>query len=334
MLFKNILNQRLGKRLRGDKEDLTTEILVSQASTSTITGEVDNTNPNLLTTRPANTHNRDALTIKLNRLWAKLARYNSHKGFLFRCIQEKLAPKGLELTLKPTIGDYDEVFIDNWYFNLKNLPLIIMKQILTYCERTEKRKSNNFYRNWSNPKVTTKERWLAEIQNTIKVGEKTTKEILHKQKFKMFNTMKYKPKTTVKTANFTKANKLLEKSATTERPTHVEILKATKNSSIKTSKWTSSIIKPKKNIQEKLRSLSPTIRTRKQRNMPLEIIHKIKCKAFNCFLEYESVKDNSIKYKCLSFNKNYSNKIDEELKSGLRTNFSFVIMVSINLFCC
>ena len=68
MLFKNILNQRLGKRLRGDKEDLTTEILVSQASTSTITGEVDNTNPNLLTARPANTHNSDALTIKLNRL--------------------------------------------------------------------------------------------------------------------------------------------------------------------------------------------------------------------------------------------------------------------------
>ena len=160
MLFKNILNQRLGKRLRGDQEHLTTEILVSQASTSAITGEVDNANPNLLTTRPANTHNSDALTIKLNRLWEKLARYNSHKGFLLRSIQEKLAPKGLELTLKPTIGDYDEVFIDNWYFNLKNLPLIIMQQILTYSERTEKRKSNNFYRNWSNPKVTTKERWL------------------------------------------------------------------------------------------------------------------------------------------------------------------------------
>ena len=34
-----------------------------------------------------------------------------------------------------------------------------------------------------------------------------------------------------------------------------------------------------------------------------ERIHKIKCKDCDCFLEYESVKDNLIKYKCLSCNK-------------------------------
>ena len=40
-----------------------------------------------------------------------------------------------------------------------------------------------------------------------------------------------------------------------------------------------------------------------------EGIRKIKCKDCDCFLEYESVKDNSIKYKCLSSNKNYSKKL-------------------------
>ena len=30
-----------------------------------------------------------------------------------------------------------------------------------------------------------------------------------------------------------------------------------------------------------------------------EGIHKIKCKDCDCFLEYETVKDNLIKYKCL-----------------------------------
>ena len=40
----------------------------------------------------------------------------------------------------------------------------------------------------------------------------------------------------------------------------------------------------------------------------------IKCKDCDCFLEYESVKDNLIKYKCQSCDKDYSNKIDEELK--------------------
>ena len=66
----------------------------------------------------------------------------------------------------------------------------------------------------------------------------------------------------------------------------------------------------------------------------IEGICKIKCKDYDCFLEYESVKDNSIKYKWLSCDKGYSNKIDEELKKNLRTNLSFLIMISIILFCC
>ena len=39
-----------------------------------------------------------------------------------------------------------------------------------------------------------------------------------------------------------------------------------------------------------------------------EGIHKIKYKECDCFLKYESVKYNLIKYKCLSCNKDYSNK--------------------------
>ena len=41
----------------------------------------------------------------------------------------------------------------------------------------------------------------------------------------------------------------------------------------------------------------------------VEGIHKIKCKEFDCFLEYESVKDDLIKRKCLSCDKDYSNKV-------------------------
>ena len=43
-------------------------------------------------------------------------------------------------------------------------------------------------------------------------------------------------------------------------------------------------------------------------------VHKIKCKDCDYLLEYKSVKDNLMKYICLSCNENYSNKIDEELK--------------------
>ena len=56
-------------------------------------------------------------------------------------------------------------------------------------------------------------------------------------------------------------------------------------------------------------------------NNPAEGIHKIKYKNCDSFLEYESVKDNLIKYKYLSYNKNYSNKLDEKLKKRFKNTF-------------
>ena len=41
-----------------------------------------------------------------------------------------------------------------------------------------------------------------------------------------------------------------------------------------------------------------------------EETHKIKCKDCDCFLEYESIKDNLIKYECLFSKKDFSNQID------------------------
>ena len=47
-------------------------------------------------------------------------------------------------------------------------------------------------------------------------------------------------------------------------------------------------------------------------NNPAERIHKIECKIFYLFPKYESVKNSLIKYKWLSYNKYYSNKLDEK----------------------
>ena len=51
-----------------------------------------------------------------------------------------------------------------------------------------------------------------------------------------------------------------------------------------------------------------------------EGIHKIKFKDCNCFLEYQSVKENLIKYKCLC-KKDFSNKLDEKLKKHFKSTF-------------
>ena len=55
-----------------------------------------------------------------------------------------------------------------------------------------------------------------------------------------------------------------------------------------------------------------------------EGIHKIKYKNWGCFLEYESIKENLTKHKCLSFSKDYSNKLDEELKKKFKKTFKYL----------
>ena len=54
-----------------------------------------------------------------------------------------------------------------------------------------------------------------------------------------------------------------------------------------------------------------------------KVMHNIKCEDCDCFLENESVKKKSIKYKCLSCNKDYSNKINEELRKRFKNTFKF-----------
>ena len=54
-----------------------------------------------------------------------------------------------------------------------------------------------------------------------------------------------------------------------------------------------------------------------------EGIHKIKCEDCDCFPEYKSVRENLVKYKCLSSNKDYSKKLDEELKERFKNTLKF-----------
>ena len=54
-----------------------------------------------------------------------------------------------------------------------------------------------------------------------------------------------------------------------------------------------------------------------------EGIHKIKYKGCDFFLEYESVKDNLMRYKCLYCYEDYSKKLDEKLKKKFKNTFKF-----------
>ena len=93
----------------------------------------------LLSTAPQTMHrSTDALAIELNWLKEKSARYTSHKDFLSQCINNKLVPKGLELTLEPTIGNCDQSFIDNLYYKLKDFTMNLMGDVVSFCDKTIK----------------------------------------------------------------------------------------------------------------------------------------------------------------------------------------------------
>ena len=59
----------------------------------------------------------DQLSLKLNRLTEKLFRYESHKYFINKCLNDKLIPEGF-WSLEPSIGNHDDEFLQQWYENV------------------------------------------------------------------------------------------------------------------------------------------------------------------------------------------------------------------------
>ena len=111
-------NSRIPSKRKRD--ELTPTILVDQTSASTLVGE-ENNEKHCSWQLGSSEKNKEQIALKLNRLKDKAVRYKSHKDFLSRCIAEELVPKGLKLELVPTIGNYDQEFVDTWYSKLKNI---------------------------------------------------------------------------------------------------------------------------------------------------------------------------------------------------------------------
>ena len=139
------------------------------------------------------------LAIKLNRLKDKQARFVSHKEFLTRCIAEELVPKGLEVTLEPTIGNPDQEFSDNWYSKQKQFSLSLMKDIVQFCDKTISKTGRDIKNTESSLKRNASQSHYHVIQTEINANEDSTRKVLQKRKFKNYNNVKYKPKSTNET---------------------------------------------------------------------------------------------------------------------------------------
>ena len=96
-----------------------------------------------------------------------MARYNSHRNFLSKYIQENLVPKWQEITLEPTIWNSDEDFVDNWYTNLKQFSIVLMKLTVAYWEKTEQKTQKIISETKTILKQQLKKEDYEEIKNTI-----------------------------------------------------------------------------------------------------------------------------------------------------------------------
>ena len=109
-------------------------------------------------------------------------------------------------------------FVNNWYTNAKQFPIVLMKQIVAYCDKTEQKTQKDINETKAILKKQLKKQDYEEIKNTITFSKTATKKLLQQRKLKNFSSVKHKRKSAVKTI----ANNNKEGSWTTEeqpRPT-------------------------------------------------------------------------------------------------------------------
>ena len=109
----------------------------------------------------------------MNRLKEKSARYNWHRDFLSKSIQEDLV-----FTLEPTIGNFDQEFVNNWYTNLKQFFIVLIKQIVANCDKAEWKTQTKINKTETILKQQLKKEDYKEIKTTITSNETATKKLL------------------------------------------------------------------------------------------------------------------------------------------------------------
>ena len=108
------------------------------------------------------------------------------------------------------------------------------------------------------------------MQNTNKVNKLLTKKILHQHRFKKFNPLKYKPKSTIKTNIIEANNKIHERSKSMKKATFGKILRATNNTTTNRTSRANINKYENKDTHGKFWSLNQANGKYKQGNKPLK----------------------------------------------------------------
>ena len=105
-----------------------------------------------------------------------------------------------------------------------------MKQIVAYCNKTEQKTRKNINETETILKQQLKKEDYEEIKNTITSNETATKKLLQQRKFKKFTSLRYKPKSGVKTdVNNDGGSRTTEEQPRPTKPSYAQVLKSNTN---------------------------------------------------------------------------------------------------------
>ena len=169
------------------------------------TDTLDNNTPFLTVTPPGRTESTDTVTNdthddsnirftarKLDRLFDKEARFQSHKEFLTRCLTGNVIPNGLRIELEPSIGNHDEDFLTKWNDKLIKFSKELTTDVIEFCDKTITETTNVIEETKTKLKDITDQEQESEISQTLLLNQDTRKTNLKRNKDKKYYNLKYR----------------------------------------------------------------------------------------------------------------------------------------------
>ena len=109
-----------------------------------------------------------------------------------RCLENDVVPNGLQLQLEPTIGNFDDEFLNKWHTKLKEYSKDFMKDVIEFCERTQIETDNHINKVTKELKDNIGEQQFTPIEKQIAENNESRKRTLKQKKTKKFFALKYR----------------------------------------------------------------------------------------------------------------------------------------------
>ena len=139
-----------------------------------------------------NPRNTETLAKKLDRLYDKKARFESHENYLSKCLTNNLIPNGLRVFVEPSIGNRDDAFLKKWYERLDEFSRTLTNEVVEFCEQEITKTKLEIEGTSQRLKNNLTEPEFNKVKETITVNQSIRERELQQRKNKKFYGLKYK----------------------------------------------------------------------------------------------------------------------------------------------